>query len=138
MSPEHKQQAAKLIQQYNQADTQCTALWVASQMQNLLREIANAPDQVASVPDDFYNAVANLSVELEELIAETSGVYGLHQNGDPSPWEEILEGGRFERISSLHVVQNLLATRQPKQPQQPEPPAPSSANCLEKMNEWNK
>ena len=76
-----------------------------------------------SVPDDFYNAVANLSVELEELVAETSGVYGLHLNGDPSPWEEILEGGRFERISSLHVVQNLLATRQPKQPEQPAQPA---------------
>lgn len=84
-------------------------------------EMVNPP--APSVPDEFYNAVANLSVELEELVAETSGVYGLHLNGDPSPWEEILEGGRFERISSLHVVQNLLATRQPKQPEQQEQPA---------------
>ena len=74
------------------------------------------PAPAPSVPDEFYNAVANLSVELEELVAETSGVYGLHLNGDPSPWGEILEGGRFERISSLHVVQNLLAARPPEQP----------------------
>ena len=77
-------------------------------------EMVNAP--VPSVPDEFYNAVANLSVDLEELVAETSGVYGLHLNGDPSPWGEILEGGRFELISSLHVVQNLLAARPPEQP----------------------
>lgn len=83
-------------------------------------EMVNPP--ALSVPDEFYNAVTNLSVELEELVAETSGVYGLHQNGDLSPWAEILEGGRFERISSLHVVQNLLAAQQPKQPA---PPAPS-------------
>jgi len=70
-----------------------------------------------SVQDGLREAVSNLTTELEELIAETSGVYGLHLNGDVSPWEEILEGGRFERISSLHIVQNLLSA------QQPEPPA---------------
>lgn len=32
----------------------------------------------------------------ESLINESKGVYGLHLNGDPSPWEELLEGGRFE------------------------------------------
>lgn len=30
------------------------------------------------------------------LIAETSGVVGLHLNGDFSPWSDLLEGGRFE------------------------------------------
>ena len=99
-----------------------TALYAAPPHQSEHHlEMVNTPAPI--VPDDFYNAVANLSVELEELVAETSGVYGLHLNGDPSPWEEILEGGRFERISSLHVVQNLLATRQPKQPEQPAQPA---------------
>jgi len=30
------------------------------------------------------------------LIADSSGVYGLHLNGDPAPWDELLSGGRFE------------------------------------------
>lgn len=32
----------------------------------------------------------------ESLINESQEVYGLHLNGDPAPWEELLEGGRFE------------------------------------------
>ena len=110
MTPEQKQRAIKLIAGWR------AVFWrdAGNDMAALLQELIDAP--APSVPDEFYNAVTNLSVELEELVAETSGVYGLHLNGAPSPWEEILEGGRFERISSLHVVQNLLAAQQPEQP----------------------
>lgn len=30
------------------------------------------------------------------LIDESQGVFGLHLNGDPSPWEELRSGGKFE------------------------------------------
>lgn len=30
------------------------------------------------------------------LIASSRGVIGLHENGDPAPWEEIRRGGEFE------------------------------------------
>lgn len=30
------------------------------------------------------------------LISDSQGVYGLHLNGDPAPWLELIEGGRFE------------------------------------------
>lgn len=30
------------------------------------------------------------------LINESGGVYGLHLNGDPAPWAELMIGGRFE------------------------------------------
>lgn len=40
--------------------------------------------------------------EVADLIGESSGVYGLHLNGDPAPWEELEQGGRFERLTSLH------------------------------------
>ena len=143
MNEEQKQRMTHELGQWNAAmKSSCSVsdlLAISTRMAALLQELIDAPEPeqpnqseqhlemvnapAPSVPDDFYNAVANLSVELEELVAETSGVYGLHLNGDPSPWEEILEGGRFERISSLHVVQNLLATRQPKQPEQPAQPA---------------
>lgn len=36
--------------------------------------------------------VADITV----LIAESDGVYGLHLNGDPCPWDHILEGGYME------------------------------------------
>lgn len=39
--------------------------------------------------------------EVVDLISESSGVYGLHLNGDPSPWEELEMGGRFERLTTL-------------------------------------
>ena len=39
--------------------------------------------------------------EVADLIGESSGVYGLHLNGDNSPWSEIEQGGRFERLYSL-------------------------------------
>lgn len=39
--------------------------------------------------------------EVTDLVSESSGVYGLHLNGDVSPWDEILAGGRFERLTSL-------------------------------------
>ena len=39
--------------------------------------------------------------EVEGLISESSGVYGLHLNGDESPWEEVEMGGRFERLTTL-------------------------------------
>ena len=38
------------------------------------------------------NGIAAVSA----LIADSSGVYGLHLNGDPAPWDELLSGGRFE------------------------------------------
>lgn len=39
--------------------------------------------------------------EVQSLISESSGVYGLHLNGDSSPWSELEQGGRFERLCGL-------------------------------------
>ena len=30
------------------------------------------------------------------LMDESHGIFGLHLNGDPSPWSELRTGGRFE------------------------------------------
>lgn len=35
------------------------------------------------------------------LINDSSGVYGLHLNGDPAPWSELEFGGRFEEWLSI-------------------------------------
>lgn len=45
-----------------------------------------------------------------ELTTQSEGVYGLHQNGDPAPWPELLAGGRFEEwtagLERLRVLLN--------------------------------
>lgn len=33
---------------------------------------------------------------LTELVMNSEGVYGLHLNGDPAPWGDLLYGGAFE------------------------------------------
>lgn len=39
--------------------------------------------------------------EVRDLIDETYEVYGLRLNGDPSLWDELMAGGRFERLTML-------------------------------------
>lgn len=52
--------------------------------------------------------------DIADLIAESEGVYGLHQNGDPSPWSELLAGGRFEDwLGSLDAAFAALRDTQP-------------------------
>ena len=50
--------------------------------------------------------------EVQYLISESHGVYGLHLNGDESPWSELEQGGRFERLTTLPealtAIDNLL------------------------------
>lgn len=41
-------------------------------------------------------ALGELIGAVDDLIADSGGVYGLHMNGDPAPWGELTEGGRFE------------------------------------------
>lgn len=45
---------------------------------------------------DLLAALKECVTAVNDLIAESEGVYGLHLNGDYSPWSEIEEGGRFE------------------------------------------
>lgn len=54
-------------------------------------------------------ALDALVSDIECLVDETQGVYGLHQNGDPSPWCDLLPGGRYERLSALDDARAALA-----------------------------
>ena len=42
-------------------------------------------------------ALAGLVSDFDALIAGTEGVYGLHLNGAPAPWNELTQGGAFEQ-----------------------------------------
>ncbi len=56
----------------------------------------------------LLKALKNLLSDVEGLMGESSGVYGLHLNGDVSPWSEIDEGGRFERLSNLSEARAVI------------------------------
>ena len=46
---------------------------------------------------------------VNDLIADSEGVTGLHLNGDFAPWEELMEGGRYEDwLLSLSTAQDFL------------------------------
>lgn len=66
------------------------------------------PDKCAACPrwDELQSAAVAAADEIERLrkgiaavsalIADSSGVCGLHLNGDPAPWDELFSGGQFE------------------------------------------
>jgi hypothetical protein len=46
--------------------------------------------------ENALSALQRLHTDVESLIADSEGVYGLHDNGDPAPWDDLMEGGQFE------------------------------------------
>lgn len=61
--------------------------------------------------DEVSRLAAQLVDELDGLVGESDGVSGLHLNGDVATWDELLPGGRFERLSSLDELRAALAQR---------------------------
>lgn len=63
----------------------------------------------------LLDALKGVLSDIEGLMEESGGVYGIHRNGDLSPWHEIDEGGRFERLEHLSsaraVVEEAEASR---------------------------
>lgn len=58
----------------------------------------------------LLEALRKLVTDLDGLIADSTGVYGLHLNGDASPWGELLAGGRFEEwLASLEDARAAIA-----------------------------
>lgn len=45
---------------------------------------------------EVAEAAQKLVSAVDDLISESHGVYGLHQNGDIAPWDTLTEGGQFE------------------------------------------
>ena len=70
--------------------------WMASpeaaQRLDGYRELAQRLNAAEAEVERLRKGIAAVS----SLIADSSGVYGLHLNGDPAPWDELLSGGRFE------------------------------------------
>jgi hypothetical protein len=65
---------------------------------------------------ELVAALRKLTGDVDALIADSGGVYGLHMNGDPAPWDELTEGGRFEEwLLSLSEARAALARTEAEQ-----------------------
>lgn len=62
-------------------------------------KVRNLQDHNASLKKCLEQSMENFDLlkgSLHDLIDDSEGVVGLHLNGDVAPWEELMEGGRFE------------------------------------------
>lgn len=50
-----------------------------------------------------------LVADVRGLVDESDGVAGLHLNGDVAEWGSLLLGGRFERLTALDDLEDLLS-----------------------------
>ena len=57
---------------------------------------------------ELAGALNALVDDINALVSESHGVVGLHRNGDVATWDEILPGGRFERMSSLELAESAI------------------------------
>lgn len=55
------------------------------------------------------NKAGELASDVRGLVDESEGVAGLHLNGDVADWGSLLPGGRFERLTALDDLEDLLA-----------------------------
>lgn len=67
------------------------------------------------VNQQLLAALKGLTEDIQCLIGESSGVYGLHLNGDLSPWVDLEAGGRFERLTNLPDAHAAIAAAEAAQ-----------------------
>lgn len=91
--------------------------------------------QAGVVPAGWMASISGLVDDIDGLLEESIGVYGLHKNGDVSPWNEITPGGRFERLTHLNDVRALLSAA-PSAPVAADENAESNFNQLMYINNW--
>ncbi len=46
--------------------------------------------------DQLKAQINSMKQAIDDLVRNSEGVAGLHQNGEMAPWDELLTGGRFE------------------------------------------
>ena len=74
----------------------------------IVADAFNNPGRVKQLMD----ATAHVLHDIDDLVANSQGVTGLHQNGDVAEWPDILEGGSFGAwLMSVEVLRNVLTPK---------------------------
>lgn len=59
---------------------------------------------------DAAMALRTLVDDLDDLIANSEGVAGLHVNGDIAPWRDLTMGGQYQEwLASLEAARETLS-----------------------------
>ena len=79
-------------------DCDLTVAWMAGaedQRKHMHGRLSEAAARIEALEAALL-AADELARAVDDLMAQSTGVAGLHMNGDLAPWEELVEGGRFE------------------------------------------
>lgn len=67
---------------------------------------------MARFTDSEIDALVAGIDDVADLISSSTGVAGLHMNGDVAEWDELLEGGRFEAwLMRLSTAMDIIRAR---------------------------
>jgi len=88
------------------ADAMSADGWQAGHM---LRQLLEENDELQKQRDSLLGGIQ----AVESLISESTGVMGLHLNGDVAQWDELRTGGQFE--SWLIAFDEALSTSEKKE-----------------------
>lgn len=74
----------------------------------IYKPIPQAPD--AGVVAELVEAAEHVLRDIDDLVASSEGVAGLHMNGDVADWQSLLDGGSFGSwLSSPERLRAALA-----------------------------
>lgn len=86
-----------------------------SELKNLIDLAIEHGAKQANASQDtqtLVTASTKLADDMHELIGNSEGVAGLHQNGDVADWDSLMAGGQHEGwLSSLDEMDQILANR---------------------------
>lgn len=86
------------------------------------RRIKKTAARIMQERDAAVEALRGLVSSVDALVSDSYGVVGLHLNGDVAPWDELLQGGRYEEwLAALEDARAILAGHAPATPQQVTP-----------------
>lgn len=69
-----------------------------SQQKDQIKQLTAQASLMGAQLQATMSVLFGLVNDLENITSESAGVYGLHLNGGPAPWSDVLEGGRFEQF----------------------------------------
>ena len=85
--------------------TDCSSSSLAKTIEQLQADLENAyggqntgdiTDALIAMEEYRHRVLIDGIIAVHQLMEESKGVFVLHLNGEPSPWDELRTGGRFK------------------------------------------
>lgn len=93
----------------NDSDTVIVDFNDLDNLESCLIQLGQEDAPLEAAAPDLLRELHGLLDDIVGLIEESAGVYGLHLNGDVSPWSELVQGGRFERLLHIRSAIEVIA-----------------------------